>query len=181
MTILRKLSYSSLYFTQDPRQSDDGDYTCTLVNKYGNVSHTIKSQCVRYEGPQPPAIIPGQPGNHTVMPGLNISLECQLRVQAVTTPHTVTWYKHYQVNGSWTNGTDNTGVPYVVQLQSSTDQPPPLDDAVLQLTNVTEADSGLYTCKVKNQYGGDIGTGFVNVTKIGVTDIMPTIKKQQFG
>ena len=32
----------------------------------------------------------------------------------------------------------NTGIPYVVQIQSTTDQPPPKDDTILQLSNVTE-------------------------------------------
>ena len=38
-------------------------------------------------------------------------------------------------------------------------------NSALLLKNVTEQDSGFYSCKIKNKYGGDISTGFVNVTQ----------------
>ena len=87
---------------------------------------------------------------------------------------------HYKVNGSWTDTGDNDGKPYVTELQSSMDSPPPADDSVLVLTNLTIEQSGPYSCmviqnneenenrffkKVKNQYGGDLSTGWITVSQ----------------
>ena len=69
--------------------------------------------------------------------------------------------RHYQVNGSWTDSND---IPYVLPLQTSNDSPPPEDDTKLKLTNLTEQATGLYSCRVTNQYGGAIATGSVTVT-----------------
>ena len=72
------------------------------------------------------------------------------------------------MNGSWTDTGDNDGIPYVTVLQASTDSPPPPDDSVLVLTNLTEEDSGPYSCAVKNQYGGDLGSGWLTVSHTDV-------------
>ena len=76
--------------------------------------------------------------------------------------------RHYKVNGSWTDTGDNDGIPYVTELQASNDSPPPPDDSVLVLTNLTEEDSGPYSCAVKNQYGGDLGSGWLTVSRADV-------------
>ena len=65
------------------------------------------------------------------------------------------------MEGNWT---DQNNLPYVQHLQSSTDSPPPEDDTKLELFNLSLEDSGLYSCRVKNQYGGAVATGSVNVT-----------------
>ena len=65
------------------------------------------------------------------------------------------------MDGNWT---DQNNLPYVQHLQSSTDSPPPEDDTKLELYNLTTGDSGLYSCRVKNQYGGAVATGSINVT-----------------
>ena len=41
----------------------------------------------------PPEVIPGQPGNHTLTTGQNITLHCELTVTDVATPRTVSWFK----------------------------------------------------------------------------------------
>ena len=65
------------------------------------------------------------------------------------------------MEGNWT---DHNNLPYVQHLQSSTDSPPPEDDTKLELFNLTLQDSGLYSCRVKNKYGGAVATGSINVT-----------------
>ena len=71
--------------------------------------------------------------------------------------------RHYQVNGSYTDGSE---MPHVWPLQSSNDSPPPEDDTKLQLYNLTEEDTGLYSCRVTNQYGGAVATGSITVTQL---------------
>ena len=65
------------------------------------------------------------------------------------------------MEGNWT---DRNNLPYVQHLQSSTDSPPPEDDTRLELFNLSLEDTGLYSCRVKNQYGGAVATGSINVT-----------------
>ena len=45
---------------EDNRQEDDGQYTCSVSNKYGTIHHTIRVQSVGG-----PTIHQDQPGNHT--------------------------------------------------------------------------------------------------------------------
>ena len=71
-------------------------------------------------------------------------------------------FRHYQVNGSYT---DSSEMPHVWALQSSNDSPPPEDDTKLQLYNLTEQDTGLYSCRVTNQYGGVVATGSITVSE----------------
>jgi len=155
-----RISKNGKLVIEDNRPSDDGNYTCSVSNKYGTIKHSIKVQCVQYLGPKPPVIIPGSPGNHSVHVGQNVTLQCPLALQDTVTP-TFTWFKHYQVNGSWTE--NSTGLPYVDRLQTSGEIPLP-EDSVLELYNLTLDDSGQYSCMVKNQYGGDVGTGWINVS-----------------
>ena len=87
--------------------------------------------------------------------------------------------RHYQVNGSWTDTGDNDGIPYVKELQSSTDSPPPPDDSVLLLSNLTEEDSGLYSCMVKNQYGGDLGSGWLTVSEADTVSVVRSERRRK--
>ena len=80
-----------------------------------------------------------------------------------------TIFRHYQVNGSWTTTGDNDGVPYVERLAASLEE-----DSVLQLTNLTEADTGLYSCMVKNQYGGAVSTGWLHVSRATLAAAQPS-------
>ena len=55
------------------------------------------------------------------------------------------------------------GVPYVTLMQSTDDIPPPEDDEELHLHDLQESDTGWYSCRVKNQYGGIVRSGWVEV------------------
>ena len=74
-----------------------------------------------------------QPGNHTMMVGTNLTLQCQLAVENESSPHFISWYKHYQVNGSWM---DENETAYAHHLQDSQSSPLPKDDQELFLTNL---------------------------------------------
>ena len=88
-----RISKSGQLIIEDNRLEDDGSYTCIIENKYGVIRHTIKVQSVARQAVGPPEVIPGQPGNHSLARGQNISLHCQLTVNDVATPHTVSWFK----------------------------------------------------------------------------------------
>ena len=57
------------------------------------------------------------------------------------------------------------GIPYVTLLQSTDDEPPPPDDEELHLHDLQESDTGWYSCRVTNQYGGVVRSGWVEVTQ----------------
>ena len=48
-------------------------------------------------------------------------------------------------------------------VQSTDDHPPPEDDEVLQLHDLQESDTGWYSCRIRNQYGGIVRSGWVEV------------------
>ena len=78
---------------EDNRLEDDGSYTCIIHNKYGAIRHTIKVKSVARVVVTPPEVIPGQPGNHSLATGQNVTLHCELTVNDVATPRTVSWFK----------------------------------------------------------------------------------------
>ena len=43
--------------------------------------------------------------------------------------------------------------------------PPPEDDEVLQLHDLQESDTGWYSCRITNQYGGIVRSGWVEVSQ----------------
>ena len=57
------------------------------------------------------------------------------------------------------------GIPYVIQVQSTDDIPPPVDDEELQLYDLQESDTGWYSCRVTNQYGGIVRSGWIQVSR----------------
>ena len=48
-------------------------------------------------------------------------------------------------------------------VQSTDDHPPPADDEVLQLHDLQESDTGCYSCRITNQYGGIVWSDWVEV------------------
>ena len=88
-----RISKNGVLTIEDNRLEDDGNYTCILENKWGAVRHTIKVQSVPRVVSAPPELIPGQPGNHSLGVGGNLTLHCQLTVSDVATPRAISWYK----------------------------------------------------------------------------------------
>ena len=62
--------------------------------------------------------------------GSSLNPTCELTVVDAATPNHIVFFQHIQTNGSWTDTGAMDGTPYVVELQSSTDSPPPEDDQV---------------------------------------------------
>jgi len=147
---------------EDNRKEDDGNYTCIFSNSLGTIQHSIIVQSVPRVVAMEPLIHKNQPGNHTVMVGKDVRLMCELTVEDGSSTRYVGWYKHFQVDGKWMND-DKT--PYATLLQESNSSPPPDDDQQLNLVNVTLNDTGWYSCRVSNQYGRLVRSGFVQVVE----------------
>jgi len=145
---------------EDNRKEDDGNYTCIISNKFGTIHHSIIVQSVSRVVAMEPKIHPNQPGNHTVQVGDEVTLWCQLTVEDESSSHYVGWFKHYQIDGKWM---DEEGAPFVNHLQDS--QTFPEDDEKLVLSNVTLNDTGWYSCRVRNQYGKLVSSGYVEVVE----------------
>jgi len=143
---------------EDNRKEDDGNYTCVISNSLGSINHTIRVMSVKRTVAMKPQVLPDQPGNHTIVVGSNFTLLCEPRV---STPDSIVWFKHYQVDGAWVD--EKSDKAFVNILQYTNSKPPPEDDQRLVLVNVTFTDSGLYSCRVSNQYGSTISSGLVSV------------------
>ena len=88
-----RISKSGELTIEDNRLEDDGNYTCIIENKYGAIRHTIKVVSVARAVVAPPEVVPGQPGNHSLTVGHNLTLLCELTVSDVATPRTISWFK----------------------------------------------------------------------------------------
>ncbi|XP_072335438.1 fibroblast growth factor receptor 2-like isoform X9 [Scyliorhinus torazame] len=124
--------------------SDKGNYTCVIENLYGSINHTYQLDVVE-RSPHRPILQAGLPANKTVLVGSDVEFVCKVFSDAQ--PH-IQWLKHVQKNGS-RYGPD--GSPYVHVLKHSGINSSNAE--VLNLYNVTEADSGEYICKVSNYIG----------------------------
>ncbi|XP_072413577.1 fibroblast growth factor receptor 2-like isoform X8 [Chiloscyllium punctatum] len=124
--------------------SDKGNYTCVIENVYGSINHTYHLDVVE-RSPHRPILQAGLPANKTVLVGSDVEFVCKVFSDAQ--PH-IQWLKHVEKNGS-RYGPD--GSPYVNVLKHSGINSSNAE--VLNLYNVTEADSGEYICKVSNYIG----------------------------
>ncbi|XP_020365518.1 fibroblast growth factor receptor 2 isoform X4 [Rhincodon typus] len=124
--------------------SDKGNYTCVIENIYGSINHTYHLDVVE-RSPHRPILQAGLPANKTVLVGSDVEFVCKVFSDAQ--PH-IQWLKHVEKNGS-RYGPD--GSPYVNVLKHSGINSSNAE--VLNLYNVTEADSGEYICKVSNYIG----------------------------
>uniref|UniRef100_A0A671T2Q1 Fibroblast growth factor receptor n=1 Tax=Sinocyclocheilus anshuiensis TaxID=1608454 RepID=A0A671T2Q1_9TELE len=134
--------------------SDKGNYTCLLENAYGSINHTYTLDVVE-RSPHRPILQAGLPANVTVQVGEDAKFVC--KVYSDAQPH-IQWLQHIVKNGS-RYGPD--GLPYVRVLKRSGINSS--DVEVLMLTNVTEEDSGEYTCQVSNYIGQVSQSGWLTV------------------
>ncbi|KAK2896274.1 hypothetical protein Q8A67_010762 [Cirrhinus molitorella] len=134
--------------------SDKGNYTCMLENAYGSINHTYTLDVVE-RSPHRPILQAGLPANVTVQVGEDAKFVC--KVYSDAQPH-IQWLQHIVRNGS-RYGSD--GLPYVRVLKRSGINSS--DVEVLILTNVTEEDSGEYTCQVSNYIGQVSQSGWLTV------------------
>ncbi|XP_059421731.1 fibroblast growth factor receptor 2 isoform X3 [Carassius carassius] len=134
--------------------SDKGNYTCVVENAYGSINHTYTLDVVE-RSPHRPILQAGLPANVTVQVGEDAKFIC--KVYSDAQPH-IQWLQHIMKNGS-RYGPD--GLPYVRVLKRSGINSS--DVEVLVLTNVTEEDSGEYTCQVSNYIGQVSQSGWLTV------------------
>uniref|UniRef100_A0A8C1QVR5 Fibroblast growth factor receptor 2 n=1 Tax=Cyprinus carpio TaxID=7962 RepID=A0A8C1QVR5_CYPCA len=134
--------------------SDKGNYTCVVENAYGSINHTYTLDVVE-RSPHRPILQAGLPANVTVQVGEDAKFVC--KVYSDAQPH-IQWLQHIMKNGS-RYGPD--GLPYVRVLKRSGINSS--DVEVLVLTNVTEEDSGEYTCRVSNYIGQVSQSGWLTV------------------
>ncbi|XP_050982336.1 fibroblast growth factor receptor 2 isoform X3 [Labeo rohita] len=134
--------------------SDKGNYTCVVENAYGSINHTYTLDVVE-RSPHRPILQAGLPANVTVQVGEDARFVC--KVYSDAQPH-IQWLQHIVKNGS-RYGPD--GLPYVRVLKRSGINSS--DVEVLVLTNVTEKDSGEYTCQVSNYIGQVSQSGWLTV------------------
>uniref|UniRef100_A0A672LQK9 Fibroblast growth factor receptor n=1 Tax=Sinocyclocheilus grahami TaxID=75366 RepID=A0A672LQK9_SINGR len=145
--------------------SDKGNYTCLLENAYGSINHTYTLDVVE-RSPHRPILQAGLPANVTVQVGEDAKFVC--KVYSDAQPH-IQWLQHIVKNGS-RYGPD--GLPYVRVLKRSGINSS--DVEVLMLTNVTEEDSGEYTCQVSNYIGQVSQSGWLTVLPDAIeTDYPP--------
>ncbi|XP_051772641.1 fibroblast growth factor receptor 2 isoform X4 [Ctenopharyngodon idella] len=137
--------------------SDKGNYTCLVENAYGSINHTYTLDVVE-RSPHRPILQAGLPANITVHVGGDAKFVC--KVYSDAQPH-IQWLQHIVKNGS-RYGPD--GLPYVRVLKRSGINSS--DVEVLLLTNVTEEDSGQYTCRVSNYIGEVSQSGWLTVLPV---------------
>ncbi|XP_067858358.1 fibroblast growth factor receptor 2-like isoform X3 [Heptranchias perlo] len=139
--------------------SDKGNYTCVIENPYGSINHTYHLDVVE-RSPHRPILQAGLPANKTVVVGSDVEFVCKVFSDAQ--PH-IQWLKHVEKNGS-RYGPD--GSPYVHILKHSGINSSNAE--VLNLYNVTEADSGEYICKVSNYIGVVNQSGWLTVAQFSL-------------
>uniref|UniRef100_A0A8C1F3P2 Fibroblast growth factor receptor n=1 Tax=Cyprinus carpio carpio TaxID=630221 RepID=A0A8C1F3P2_CYPCA len=142
--------------------SDKGNYTCVVENAYGSINHTYTLDVVE-RSPHRPILQAGLPANVTVQVGEDAKFVC--KVYSDAQPH-IQWLQHIMKNGS-RYGPD--GLPYVRVLKRSGINSS--DVEVLVLTNVTEEDSGEYTCRVSNYIGQVSQSGWLTVLPVELDTI----------
>ena len=129
-----------------------------------------------------PIIYSDHPGNHSLLTGDNITLQCQISNWNKDDKYSVSWFR-YLLNTSsillnifemkkkiqiftYRHGSDSRH--QVTRMRDSNHQ--------LIITNIRVEQSGFYSCKVKNRFGGAVSTGFISVEeKLSSVDVAVTV------
>lgn len=118
--------------------SDRGNYSCVAQNQHGSLQRHFLLDV--FEGSALKPILRTRPHpNRTTLVGSNVDLECWVYSD---TPHHVKWIKDA--------GVDPDGLPRRLPSKAAE---PDQDLEVLTLRNVSEQDSGRYTCEAWNSVG----------------------------
>ncbi|XP_023343224.1 fibroblast growth factor receptor 1 [Eurytemora carolleeae] len=136
------------------RRPDDGFYTCIISNEYGSINHTIQVKSVEVRLNQKPEI--KEPlENSTLLVGSNHTLVCEPLTRDNVQAKRITWWRHYQVDGSYTN---SEGMAYCTELET-------FMETRLDLLNLQTNDSTYYSCSIENHFGSTLSTAFINVVE----------------
>ncbi|XP_047425371.1 fibroblast growth factor receptor 1-A-like isoform X2 [Mugil cephalus] len=147
--------------------SDRGNYTCVVENEYGSLQHTYMLDVVE-RSPHRPILQAGLPANQTAAVGSDVQFVC--RVFSDPQPH-IKWLKHIVVNG---NRTGPDGDPYVQVLKAAGGNSSEQEMEVLTLRNVSEQDSGQYTCLASNSIGDSQHSAWLSVVHEAPPSLLPS-------
>ncbi|XP_062609328.1 fibroblast growth factor receptor 4-like [Saccostrea cucullata] len=148
-----KIKQSSLVILK-LEEDDSGEYACYKQNQHGEVWKNYTLTVTTDPLITKPVI--QSPLNQTVAYLDDVKFQCKVIMNSTST--NIQWFKHYQVNGSYTN---EDGVPYVHVIQQSRLNH---SSEILYIKNVTYEDAGWYTCLVTNAVGRAYQSAWLTVT-----------------
>nr|XP_039264121.1 fibroblast growth factor receptor-like isoform X2 [Styela clava] len=131
---------------------DQGMYMCKASNKYGSINHTYELD-VQERAASRPILKYGLPANKTVKIGSDVEFKC--RVYSDPHPH-VKWVRYVPI-GSGANASEKV----VILKQSGINE---LQAESLFIFNVTEEDSGKYTCIAENYIGTENSSAWLTIS-----------------
>lgn len=126
--------------------SDQGNYTCVVSNKFGELRWTYEVE-VRAALPHPPLIHKPEDTEYlTVSEGDTAEFDCRHTSDPVPF---LKWLRNYVINDS--RHLDVATIPYQHYIYRKTINT--TDNDILYVRNVTSSDAGWYTCLVGNSIG----------------------------
>ena len=127
-------------------KAHEGNYTCNISNKWGNLQHSIVVKGQKWVKKAPEVV--EKPENQTVAVGMDIHLKCAVDKHPAMLPPI-----HWAKVGEGGNETrpNFTMIPEYRNKQ------------VLVLRNVTKKDQGLYACVIRTDAGNAIERAYVHV------------------
>ena len=79
------------YFLASFRPDDSGNYTCVVSNEWASLSQSLDVKVLPRVVAQKPLLKDSLPGNHSVVRGHSVELQCQVVVLDAATPPAITW------------------------------------------------------------------------------------------
>uniref|UniRef100_A0A914CIT2 receptor protein-tyrosine kinase n=2 Tax=Acrobeloides nanus TaxID=290746 RepID=A0A914CIT2_9BILA len=164
---------------EDVSDSDSGNYECEVWNSAGTIWKQFRVE-IRDRLRAKPIIVSNVLFNKTVDVNSTVNFTCEVISDLV--PH-VTWVKLLLVNGSYIKTPEN-GKPMFNLLhmhtvkKARTYQDKSINQdksikSVLELTNVTLEDQGIYSCIAGNSLGYSMGNATLTVNEFKTT-FLPT-------